>query len=157
MSSAPAAVVEGQTPGGVPPLVIEPACVRTTVVDSSVRDFPSTRTDTVVPAASAVVLGTRTNASAAPLRARIFLWCMRATPFREGILAWRSEAGLLAYGPTSRAFPVAARHQWLVLRLASPITVAGPRRIFTGFPSPPTGTAGILARRGAAGRGGAGR
>ena len=63
---------------------------------------------------------------------------MRATPFHEGISAWRSATGLLADGPTSRAFPATRRHQWRFLRLASPITVAGPRRIFTGFPSPPT-------------------
>jgi hypothetical protein len=53
-----------------------------------------------------------------------------------------SEAGLLAPGPTIRAFPIRrAADQWLrlvALRLAPPVTVAGPRRIRTGFPSPPT-------------------
>ena len=64
---------------------------------------------------------------------------MRATPFREGVSALRSEGGLLASGPTSRAFPARA---WRAsgcgldgrVRWASPVTVAGPRRIRTGFP-----------------------
>jgi cob(I)alamin adenosyltransferase len=37
----------------------------------------------------------------------------------------------------SRAFPDRAAVQWL-MRWASPVTVAGPRRICTGFPEPPT-------------------
>jgi cob(I)alamin adenosyltransferase len=47
-----------------------------------------------------------------------------------------SEGGLLASGPTLRAFPAPIRDQWLAfaLRRASPVTVAGPRRILTGFP-----------------------
>src|ERR1700749_4768330 len=48
----------------------------------------------------------------APRRATRVLRCMRATPFHEGISAWWSEAGLLADGPTSRAFPMTRRHQW---------------------------------------------
>ena len=51
-------------------------------------------------------------------------------------MALRSEAGLLAPG-----LPVAApSREGLsgLLRLAYPVTVAGPRRTCTGFPSPPT-------------------
>ena len=59
-------------------------------------------------------------------------------PFPRGLSALWSEAGLLAYGPTRRAFPGTRRRPVAHLRLASPITVAGPHRSLTGFPSPPT-------------------
>src|SRR3984885_3326729 len=60
-------------------------------------------------------------------------------PFPRGLLALRSEAGLLAFGPTGRAFPAdSTSASGFLERPASPITVAGPRRIPTGFPSPPT-------------------
>src|SRR5690242_558031 len=83
--------------------------------------------------AAAVTPPPATPMTTAPTRARNNLRFMRATPFHEGVSAWRSEAGLLAYGPTNRAFPATSRHQWRFVRLASPITVAGPRRIRTGF------------------------
>ena len=68
---------------------------------------------------------------------------VRATPFREGVSCWWPEAGLLASGPTVSRLPgprvrgpVAALCERV--RVASPVTVAGPRRFRTGFPSPPT-------------------
>ena len=66
-----------------------------------------------------------------------------ANPFPRGLVGLRSEAGLLAPGPTPPRLPVPPEaDRWLrargALRQASPVTVAGPRRIRTGFPSPPT-------------------
>src|SRR5437764_8483262 len=112
-SSAPAASVSGQAPFLVPSLVIQPACVCTVVGASNVCLAPSIRTVTLAPdAASAPLEHARTTAPLAPTRAMSFFTYMRATPFREGVSAWRSEAGLLAYGPTPRAFPAAGRRQW---------------------------------------------
>ena len=73
-----------------------------------------------------------------PPRIAIRLCFIEGHPFPRGLLAWWSEAGLLAPGPISRAFPAAARRPVAVVRLTSPVTVAGPRRIRTGFPWPPT-------------------
>ena len=59
-------------------------------------------------------------------------------PFPRGRSAWRSEGGLLASGPSLSAPSRPADAQWpaldAALRWAPPVTVAGPRRIRTGFP-----------------------
>jgi hypothetical protein len=89
-SSAPAALVAGHLPTGVPPVVIQPVCVCAAVGANSVRSTPSTRTTTDVgDGAAAASSGTATAAalttSAATLVATRLFRCMRATPFHEGV------------------------------------------------------------------------
>src|SRR2546421_4695571 len=51
--------------------------------------------------------------SAAAAMSEVLLF-MRATPFHEGVSAWRSEGGLLAHGPTLPRLPGrTVSHQWL--------------------------------------------
>jgi len=52
-------------------------------------------------------------------------------------MGYRPEAGLLAPGTTLPRLPGTSSVRWLrtvALRWASPVTVAGPRRILTGLP-----------------------
>src|SRR5581483_9522354 len=86
--------------------------VVTSVRGSSVDVAPSIRTVTVAacaaPAPSASVAAT--SAAAAALNELIR---MRSHPFPRGLFGLQSEAGLLASGPTSRAFPDRLAIQWL--------------------------------------------
>src|SRR5205823_10871331 len=60
-------------------------------------------------AVAAVISASETTAPETEVGSLQFI---RATPFHEGVSAFWSRAGLLAYGPTGRAFPVTRRHQW---------------------------------------------
>src|SRR5947209_5585409 len=77
-SRAPAALVAGHCPTGVPPLVIEPPWVLIVLGESSVRLTPSTRTDTVVPTvaapAGAVTIAAQaaSEATAPPIARNVF-------------------------------------------------------------------------------------
>src|SRR4051794_13611523 len=102
---------------------------------SSVALLPSTRTDTVGAATADAASARARRRPATPARRTE---CKRATPFHEGCSAFRSEAGLLAPGSDLVAPSRAALRHSDVVRRASPVTVAGPRRIHTGFPWPPT-------------------
>src|SRR3954454_22874620 len=120
----------------VPSLLTVPPGVCTAVRGTSVSLAPSTRKVTL--AASALGASARTMSRPATSGPVIRIWATRATPFHEGVRL-DVGAGLLAPGLVVRAFPwpvwaaVAA-----TLRVACgrvlPVTVAGPRRIHTGFP-----------------------
>src|SRR5215471_6087177 len=92
------------------------------------------------PAATAPAAGM--TAPRPPIRRQSQILFM-SHPFHEGLRACgRRQVSWLAGRPSRafpgriRAVPVAAR--CARVRTASPFTVAGPRRIHTGFPSPPT-------------------
>jgi hypothetical protein len=68
---------------------------------------------------------------------------MEPTPFHEGL--WAFGLGQVSWlpglpsAPSRSALRVTVAARFLhAPRRASPVTVAGPRRILTGFPSPPT-------------------
>ena len=66
------------------------------------------------------------------------IFFMRATPFHEGLSACGRRLVSWLSGLSVAPSRPAVAGQWQSLRLTSPITVAGPRRTPTGFPSPPT-------------------
>src|ERR1700677_4954624 len=114
--NAPAAVpASGQLPFGVPPFVIEPLVGTATVVAGSrVLLAPSTRSDTFAPAPSAGAARTAATATGTPAAARIPIRFMRGATLSTRASAWWSEAGLLALGPTNRAFPAACAASGIV-------------------------------------------
>ena len=65
---------------------------------------------------------------------------MAAPPNPRRCCGWqKAQAGILASGSTySRRPSRRSRRQWPLVPLSSPVTVAGPRRNFTGFPAPRT-------------------
>src|SRR5437588_13094872 len=105
--SAPAALVPEQRL----PLTLPAEAVCTSVWGRSVALVPSTRMYTAGEAACAPPAPISAAASRAPATEALIIQDMRATPFHEGVSAWRSRAGLLAYGPTGRAFPATRRRQ----------------------------------------------
>ena len=102
------------------------------------------RSWTVTGAAAAIAFATASNGDEASDQETEYGLLFMSHPFHEGFLGLWSEAGLLAPGPTISRLPgiASSRSQWLrgvrACELASPVTVAGPRRIHTGFPWPPT-------------------
>jgi hypothetical protein len=127
-----------------PPFLTGELPGRTVRADSSVLDFPSIRTVTFgaeEPASAAPAeIRTAVSASSIAPKAILCLWCMRATPFHEGFEAVRSELVSWLTGlpvtPSRRLDGTSG-----LLQPASPITVAGPHRNLTGFPSLPTSDA----------------
>src|SRR5438876_4492204 len=132
----------GLAPPFVPSHLCEPPAAVVTVLPSvvtgpskTVAFVPSTRRFTVTGAATA---GTAQRSNRRPARAR-YRWSMTSLPFPRGILGFavggRSPGFRLA---CRRAFPGLPRG---LLRLAYPVTVAGPPRPCPGLPSAPTGVA----------------
>src|SRR5919199_1317430 len=137
-SSAPATLVPVHVCPGCPVLLTGSTRVRTVVGSSSVASWPSTRTVTSAGPAAMAAGGAARQARTARRPAVRPVSIGEATPFHEGCSAWRAGGGLLASGHHPlRALPAqspVAGGRRDRLRGAPPVTVAGPRRIRTGFP-----------------------
>ena len=102
------------------------------VAEEILADKPIANVIAPANAAGATASETADAASAAP--PRIFFVFIGATPFHEGLSALRSE--LVSWLPGPPAAPSRRLHDASgLLPPASPVTVAGPRRNHTGFPS----------------------
>ena len=117
---------------------------RTSVVtgpSNTVLAGPSIRSVTVTGAAAASEAGTSSAARASARPAR--RWSMEPPLSTRAI--WASRSGQVSWLPglPPRAFPdrrgrSSGPSAAALVRGASPVTVAGPRRTLTGFPRPPT-------------------